>query len=1036
MKQFNSILFFLLFLAHYGLAHGPQHDNSIRFIENKNQWERKVEYRADLSSTALFLEKNCFTYHLYQSNSHKHPHTRPQEIGSDSIRFKGHSFKVKFNQSNPDVELSAAGESEDHYNYYIGKNPAKWASGVKAFNSVLYQSLYNGIDLKVYSQNNNLKYDFIILPKVDPSVIRLEYEGLDRMSLNQGNLILHTSLGEVTEQKPFAYQYIRGQLITIPCKYVLEGNVVSFNFPSGYDPNFSITIDPVLIFSTYSGSTADNFGYTATPDSKGFLYGGSSVFDVGYPFTIGAYQTTFAGGSGAFFGIKGTDIGITKYDTSGTKRIYSTYLGGSEDEVPHSLIVNDQDELFIYGTTGSADFPFTKTAFDTTFNGGTAVGMNGIEVAHFSGCDIFVSKLNVDGTALLASTYLGGTGNDGALARSPASALRYNYADEMRGEIELDKSSNVYIASCTRSLNFPMMGSSFQSTYGGGSFDAVIVKMDENLENILWSTYLGGAGDDAAYSIELDTMDNPYISGGTNSINFPTTAGTLYTSFQLGLADGFISYLDQNTSAVIYSSYFGSPAYDQSYFVGLDRHNNVHLFGQTEATGANAVRFVQNAGFSQANSGQFISKLTPELDSIFWSTTFGTGSGIPNISPTAFLVDLCDKIYLSGWGGTPRNNEFLSGVNRPFTMLTTLGPNPATDFYQSSTDGHDFYLMVLEGDGSALNYASFFGGNISEEHVDGGTSRFDKKGKMYQAMCAGCGANSDMPIKPAFGSTQLPSTNNSFNCNIGIFKMDFRLPVVVAEFNAPDVCLGDSTHFNNTSQKKSATTFVWTFGDGTGSTLENPVHLYATGGTFTVQLIVKDSATCNLADTLTKEIYVSPLSAGMIEATADQYVIYKGKSTTLHALPPTGWQYVWSPSQTLSNATSVNPIATPPVTTTYTLTAADPRINSCRITDTVTIQVIEIICKEPYIYVPNAFTPNEDGKNELLYVRSANIRDLYFTIYNRWGEKVFETRDQSIGWDGMFKGMKADPGVFVYYVEGFCIDDQQFFMKGNITLIR
>ncbi len=896
--------------------------------------------------------------------------------------------------------------------------------------------MYEGIDLKIYSQGGNLKYDFILLPKTDPSLIHLQYEGVERISLQEGNLMVQTSLGTVTEQKPFAYQYIKGQLRSIPCQYVLEANSISFRFPSGYDTNFPLTIDPVLIFSTYSGSFADNFGYTAAPDSKGFLYSGSSVFDIGYPVTLGAYQTTFAGGSNFFVFTRGTDVGITKYDTSGTKRIYSTYLGGTADEVPHSIIVNDQDELFIYGTTGSNNFPVTLGAFDNTFNGGTGVAMTGIQVAYLNGCDIFISKLSSDGSSLVASTYLGGTANDGALASGFPSVLRYNYADEMRGEIELDNASNVYIASCTRSPNFPIAGTAVQPTYGGGGFDAVVFKMDENLQTLLWSTFLGGTADDAAYSIELDTTGNLYVSGGTNSLNFPQTTGALYTAYQGGRADGFISYLDKNGSTLFYSSYYGSAAYDQVYFVGLDKSNNVHLFGQTEATGVNATRFVQNAGFSQANSGQFISKLTPELDSIFWSTTFGNGSGRPNISPTAFLVDLCSKIYLSGWGGTPEHTAFMNNVTLPFNMLTTLGPNPPTDFFQPSTDNHDFYLFVMEGDASAVNYASFFGGNQSAEHVDGGTSRFDRKGKMYQAMCAGCGSNSDMPLKPTLGLAELPSTNNSFNCNIGVFKMDFRLPTVVADFHANNGCIGDVVTFVNTSLKKSATTFFWSFGDGGTSTLENPTHVYSAGGTYEVMLVLADSATCNLADTLVKQVYISPITGMSIDATADQYVIYKGKSTILRALPSTGWAYSWTPTETLSNSFISTPIATPPVTTTYTVELIDPQVNSCRISDTVTIEVIEIICREPYIYVPNAFSPNEDGKNERLFVRSVNIRELYFTIYDRWGEKVFETRDQSIGWDGMYKGMKADPGVFVYYVQGYCVDDQEFFMKGNITLLR
>src|SRR5690606_22243025 len=184
-----------------------------------------------------------------------------------------------------------------------------------------------------------------------------------------------------------------------------------------------------------------------------------------YPTTTGAYQVLYGGGN--------IDVAITKYDVSGTFLIYSTYLGGNGSEIPHSLVVNNYDELFIYGTTGSANFPVTANAFDQTFNGGTSVNGVGMGFVYPSGCDIFISRLNVSGTTLLASTFLGGTGNDGL---NLAGGLKHNYADESRGEIDIDKLNYVYLASTTSSTNFPGVAGAFQSTYGGGSQDGIVVK--------------------------------------------------------------------------------------------------------------------------------------------------------------------------------------------------------------------------------------------------------------------------------------------------------------------------------------------------------------------------------------------------------------------------------------------------------------------------------------------------------------------------------------------------------------------------------
>ena len=190
-------------------------------------------------------------------------------------------------------------------------------------------------------ENDQLKYDYIVAPFANPKQIKCEYKGIENIFLKDRNLYIQTSVNTIIEQEPYAYQIIAGEKIEVPCEYQLKRQKISFEFPEGYDSNYELIIDPLLVFSTYSGSTADNFGYTATYDQHGFLYAGSTSFGVVYPTSIGAYQINFAGGTGN----GGTDIAITKYDTSGTSRLYSTYLGGDLDELPHSMIVNSSNEL-------------------------------------------------------------------------------------------------------------------------------------------------------------------------------------------------------------------------------------------------------------------------------------------------------------------------------------------------------------------------------------------------------------------------------------------------------------------------------------------------------------------------------------------------------------------------------------------------------------------------------------------------------------------------------------------------------------------
>ena len=216
--------------------------------------------------------------------------------------------------------------------------------------------------------------------------------------------MIKSSLKTVTELNPYAYQIINFDTVVIACNYALKKNQLSFEFPSGYNKDYDLVIDPILIFSTYSGSISDNFGYTATYDNFGYLYSGSTAFGVDYPTTVGAYQESFQGGI--------TDVAITKYDSLGTSRIYSTYLGGSLDELPHSMVVNSNNELYILGTTGSDNFPTTQNSFEVNFQGGTNFFPTGLGVSFPNGSDIFISRLSSNGGALLSSTFVGGSDND------------------------------------------------------------------------------------------------------------------------------------------------------------------------------------------------------------------------------------------------------------------------------------------------------------------------------------------------------------------------------------------------------------------------------------------------------------------------------------------------------------------------------------------------------------------------------------------------------------------------------------------------
>lgn len=880
---------------------------NIQFEENKNQHPKHVKFSAPLFRGAkVYFEENAFTYHFWDASkiaalhhpSHDENNVSINPTQAQSVNF--YAYKARFLGAHLHPEIEASEKENFYRNYFTRSDSSQWSSYVSVYNRIKYVSLYDGIDVEVYNNGANMEYDYHIAPGANPNHIKIKYEGVQSISLKGGDLCLKTGLGQVRETKPVAYQMINGVKKIIECKYTLENdNTVTFVFPEGYDNTMELIIDPILICSGYSGSTADNWAYTATYDAAGNIFSGGIVTAIGYPTTTGAYQTTFGGGSTGGNNYP-FDICITKYNPNGSAMIYSTYLGGNNNEHPSSIFTDAADNLFLLGKTYSSNFPVTAGSFDNTFNGI---------------CDLVVCKFNPSGSSLLASSFVGGSGEDGVNVTANFtlnSSLKYNYADDSRGDIMLDAAGNCYVSSCTKSTDFPATAGAFQTAFQGGGQDGCVFKMSNDLSIMLWSTYLGGTSDDAAYYLDVDPNQHVYVTGGTSSNDFPVTAGALHTTYA-GLIDGFLSRISSDGSLLMQSTFIGTPEYDQSYFVQLDQDFDVYICGQTEGNyGATP------GAYSNSSTGQFIHKLTPDLSSTIYQTVFGSNAAAPNISPTAFLVDECENVYVSGWGG-----QCIPFGNTGTTTGLPVTPNAV----KTTTDGCDFYFIVLKKDALSLWYASFYGGNAgTEEHVDGGTSRFDKKGIIYQSVCAGCGGFDNFPTTPGVYS----STNNSANCNIAVIKMDFQLLDLDAEVTAAPsdtVCSTYPITFNNNST--GATYFIWDFGDGTPvSHVPNPSHIYLNSGNYTVTLIAIDSTSCNFADTSVLDITViiEPISV-LINDT-----IVCGLANIPLNAGNAGYTYLWNTGETSPIIVASNPGA-------YIVTIDN---GYCNISDTTNIIMVTI----------------------------------------------------------------------------------------------
>jgi hypothetical protein len=931
----------LLFLISFGAI--GQHNPGLRFIQNKGQWNEDIDFHALVPGGRLGLSAKGFSVLLLDMEEMEHQHLASH---SDSYReainesngqsatepLDGHYFQINLLGSNQQSKAIVEMPLDGHYNYFLGNDSCQWATNALAYATILYQNIYEGIDFRVSSVGNNLKYDFIVRPGADPSQIRIEYQGVYGVEKSDDELKIQTAVGSLTELKPFSYQVNDHNKHTVPSEYRLHNNIVSFSFPAEYDECRELIIDPLLIFSTYSGSTADNWGSTATPGEHGTLYSaGVTRQDLGgsFPATVGAFQTA---NHGSF------DMAIIKYDSAGTKFLYATHLGGFNNDSPESLVVDKTSgDLIVLGITSSPDYPTSDNAFDKTFNLGTTIFNRVLNTN--DQWDIVITRLSPNGGQLVGSTFLGGSGNDGLnVPKQSGGPLVVNYGDEMRGDVITDETGHVYISSVTSSNDFPIVNG-FDDSFNDGTTDGLVVKLAPDLSSIVWSSYVGGSGFDAAYSIKFDNDKNIVLAGGTTSVNFPATAGSYQPVFN-GIVDGWIARVAADGSAIMNATFTGTTSFDQIYFVDLNANGNVFCYGQTAGHMP-----ITSGVYRNANSGQFLQKFSPDLSTLEFSTVFGSGSGsglvIPNISPTAFLVNDCDNIYMAGWGGFVN-----SSPETGFWQSSTNGMPVTSDAYQKTTSGSDFYFMVLNGDATTLVYATYLGGNSSKTHVDGGTSRFDKYGIVYHAVCAGCQfgnatgqSTSDFPTTPGAKSR----LNRSSNCNNAAFKFDLsslramfdtnNLALTMPGFN--NVCYPDSIVFQNLST--GGKTITWDFDDGNivvqqDTDSRSIIHQYQQAGQYHVKLKITDLSTCSQTDSITKVIHY--FKDNII--VGEDAKMCEGNSFQLTASG--GVSYSWTNEDGTFSSLQQSPMVQPAKATSYFATVVDA--NGCAKTDTLTVEII------------------------------------------------------------------------------------------------
>ncbi|MEG4321829.1 MULTISPECIES: SBBP repeat-containing protein, partial [unclassified Microcoleus] len=603
----------------------------LSFIANSGQTDPSVKFQVKGAGHSIFFSPNEISFTAFST---------PTEPGNPATATSS-TVRSSLADSNPNPTISGLEQLPGVANFLLGEDSSQWHRNVPTFNGVVYHNVYQGIDRVFKGTEGQLKSEFLVAPLADPSQIRMNYSGVSDIRLrDDGALILETPLGELIDNAPIVYQDINGTRVNVTAAYNLLGNgQVGFSL-GDFDRTQPLVIDPVLAYSTYLGGSGSDSANRMTVDSTGAAYIiGTTVNN--FTTTPGAFQTT-PGGQADFL--------VTKINPEGTALVYSTYIGGPNNEYGHGIAVDTQGNAYL---TGQVDpgYPTTPGAFQPTAPNYTAA----------------VTKLNAAGNALVYSTFLGKS-TSGALGNG----------------IAVDSNGNAYVTGITGD-GFPTTANASQPTYRGG-IDAFITKVNPTGSALVYSTYFGGSAREGAQAIALDNNGNAYVTGNTYSTDLPVSyypADTLIG----GQSDAFVSKFDAN-GARTYSTYLGGSGDDLGNNIAVDSSGNAYVVGNTASTDFPTVSPIQDTNAGGANDA-FVSKLSPNGTSLIYSTYLG-GSGDDNGNRIA--VDSAGNVYVAG--------------------NTTSTNFPTKNAIQSvSGGGKDAFVTKINSSGSALVDSTYLGGS-------------------------------------------------------------------------------------------------------------------------------------------------------------------------------------------------------------------------------------------------------------------------------------------------------------------------------------
>lgn len=593
------------------LIHAKFNTSAASFVENKGQikgtdgtFQPEVKFALITGNVQIFLLENGIAYQfsrMHFPKGYQELLSIPEKEGAwekrselqKQIRVETFRMDMVLAGSNKQSVVTTEGPSTDYTNFYNHNVMA-----VHSYSKIVYHEIYPGIDWVIYARHNEIKYDFVLQPGADPSLIQMQYLHHQESGLNKnGSFTFKNLLGQITENAPSSFQEAQ----PVRSAFTYKNNVLKFKLGK-YDINKSLRIDPALVWATYYGGTNDDYGYSCNTDLSG------NVYLSGYTYSSGGIS---AGGHQNTYVSPGQDAFLVKFNSNGVRQ-WATYYGGVGNDVGYSNVCDASGNVYLFGSTESTG-NISSGGHQNTFGGGVT--------------DAFLVKFNSSGVRQWA-TYYGGSGNEN---------LSYSNS--------VDALGNIYLSGITLSTNNISSGG-FQNASGGGS-DAFLVKF--NTSGIRqWATYYGGAGSEYAYSNSTDANGNVYLAGVTSSTSNISSGG-----FQNSNGGGWDAFLVKFNSSGVrqWGTFYGDVNPDYGWCCTTDLLNNVYLTGYTSSSSNIASGGFQNIFGGGSSTDAFLVKFN-SAGVRLWATYYGDVSNDVGLS---CKTDMNNNIYMSGYTSSTVN---------------------------------------------------------------------------------------------------------------------------------------------------------------------------------------------------------------------------------------------------------------------------------------------------------------------------------------------------------------------------------------------